>query len=96
MIGTKDSGAGMAATPQRETQVCEALKRLTASIEYAEKAMQSLANRIGDVLAPCPPGGDCDKEPKESVPLAGYIREMTVRVERLANFIEGTEQRVEL
>ena len=82
---------------QRETQITIALSKLGVAIEHADKATQSLCSRIEAILAPFPPGVESpNKEPKSVVQLAGVLLEMTQHVQRVIDFIETMEHRVEL
>lgn len=101
MIGMTDrpmNTVGASCAPQREPQIREAMNRLNAATEKAEKAAQSLASRIESVMTPPMPEPGCKSETasSEQVPLAAYLREMAYRVERVADGLASTERRVEL
>ncbi len=98
MIGMAERPTGAACAPPREPKIREAMNRLSASTELAEKCAQSLASRIEPVMTPPKPepASPSDKAAQEQVQLAAYLREMAYRVERVADFLSATERRVEL
>jgi hypothetical protein len=86
-------------SPVRESQVGIALGSLEQTIAHADKAAQSLCNRIEMVLTTMPPM--CENEsPKVKdvcvVQLAERIAKAAKSIERIAVYLEDTRKRVEL
>jgi prefoldin subunit 5 len=85
-----------AAAAGKMTQVKAELNRLAATIESLEKTTECLESRIEEILRPCPTSVEIMEEAKPLVPLAASIRGMTMRVQKVEDFIRLALKRIEL